>query len=148
MKSLLVFLPILVLALLESTIFPLNFTLVTVILWGALRPARLGLVVAFFSGLILDFLTGRTLGLSSLLFLVASLPIYFYKNRFQADRLGFLLPYILVAILFSNLVFRSSSWVSVGLAEVLTIVFLPFFRFLAKISEDETQSKLSFEKRL
>lgn len=148
MRSVLVFLPILVLALLESTIIPLNLTLVAVILWASLRPVQPGLTVAFFSGLILDFLTGKTLGFSSLLALIAVLPVYFYKNRFQADRLGFLIPYTLIAVAIFNFGFGLFSLSMLPFTGILVAVFLPFFRFLAKISGDESQLKLSFEKKL
>lgn len=147
MKTLFVLLPILVLALFESTIAPFHLTLLAVICWSVLQPGREGLLVAFFSGLILDFLTGRTLGLTSLVFLSLSLLIYFYKNRFQANRLAFLLPFtfgilMLVDVIWGVFTPSIMTVVKNGVNTSLIIFLFPIFNFLAKVSEKE-QLKLS-----
>lgn len=149
MRSALIFLPILILAIFESSIVPAHLTLLSIISWSVLREARQGLLTAFVAGLALDFLTGRTFGLTSLLFLVLSLVIYFYKNRFQANRLAFLLPFTFVSVSCANFVSGLPFLLIRQLAEtVLIIFFLPLFDFLSKILKEKEQLKLSFEEKL
>lgn len=139
MKNILVLLPILILAVLQSSIVPLNLVLLAIISWSVLREAREGMLIAFFSGLILDFLTGKTLGLTSLITLFLSLLIYLYKNRFQADRLAFLLPFTLFSLIVTDLL-GGLSWLSV-VNTILIVFIFPIFNFLAK-SFGEEQLKL------
>jgi rod shape-determining protein MreD len=146
MRNIIVFLPILILAIAESTVIPLNLVLLSIISWAVLREAREGMLVAFFSGLILDFLTGRTLGLTSLVFLFLSLTIYLYKNRFQANRLAFLFPFTLFSLiavdLLEGLPALSIRTVLIeGVNTILVIFLFPIFNFLAK-SFGEEQLKL------
>lgn len=142
MKNLLVFLPILILAVLESSIIPLNLTLLAIILWSVLRSGQEGLLTAFIAGLILDFLTGKTAGTSSLFFLGVSFPIYLYKNRFQAGRFAFLLPFTLFSLIAIDLlgglpILSIRTVVSEGVNTILIIFLFPIFNFLAKISSGE-----------
>lgn len=141
MQVFLIFLFLLILALLESTVIPLNLTLIAVISWAARRPPDEGLVTAFLAGLGLDLLAGRTLGLTSLTFLLSSLPIYLYKNRFQAEKWQFLLPYSLLTVVFFNFFFGHLSLSLLFFTSILVILLLPIFRFLAKETGKENQLK-------
>lgn len=149
MEKILVLLPILILAILESTIIPLNLTLLAIISWSVLRPAKEVLLTAFVGGLILDLLTGKTLGSSSLLFLIISLVIFLYKNRFQASRLSFLLPFTFFSVALTNLTLGLPlKSVSVILTTILIIFFLPIFNFFSKVIKRNEQLKLFFEERI
>lgn len=149
MRIIVIFLPILILALFESTIIPLNFTLLAIISWSVLRPAKEVLLIAFVSGLILDLLTGKILGSSSLLFLIISLVIFLYKNRFQASRLSFLLPFTFFSVALTNLVLGLPPLsISVILTTILIVFFLPIFNFFSKVIKRNEQLKLFFEERI
>lgn len=127
MRYLFIFLLLLILAMLESTLVPLRLTLLAIICWSALRPAEEGLSAAFLAGLILDLFQGRPLGFSSLMFLLFSLLIYSYKNRFQAHQLTFLWPFSFLAIVLTNFLTGSPlSLLSLGLNSFLIFLFLPF----------------------
>ncbi|MBI4999303.1 rod shape-determining protein MreD [Candidatus Gottesmanbacteria bacterium] len=146
MQNIIVFLPILILAILESTIIPLHLVLLAIICWSVLRPGREGMLVAFFSGLILDFLEGKTLASSSILFLITSFLIYLYKNRFQAGRFAFLLPFTLFSLIVVDLLdglpaLSIRTVLIEGVNTVLIIFLFPIFNFLAK-SFGEEQLKL------
>jgi len=149
MQNFLVLLPILILAILESSIIPLNLVLLAIICWSVFRPAREGILTAFFAGLILDFLSGETLGFSSILFLVLSLLIYLYKNRFQANKLTFLLPFTLFSLIMIDLlegfpVFSVKTVIIEGVNTILVIFLFPIFNFLAKLTGEE-EVKLKIE---
>lgn len=125
-------------------------TLTTVIVWSALRPVKQGLFLAWLAGLFLDGLVGQTLGKTSLIFLFLTLPVYFYKNRFQADRWQFLVPWALIVGMIVNflagLPVLSLSLLVNGL---LILFFLPILSRLAGFSRSqEEKSKLFFEKKL
>lgn len=76
----------------QSTILPVNFLLLFVLLknsygWG------------FVSGLVLDLLTGQRLGLSSLLFLLILGVFRLYSRKYE-PRLAFLLPFVFLMSFF------------------------------------------------
>ncbi len=144
MKNSIIFLIIFVLSLLESTIIPLNLALAAVIAWTALVLPDQGLVTAFLAGVILGFLTGAPLGLTSLIFLTAVLPIYLYRNRFQADKLRFLLPYSFLTIFVVGILDDSVSFFPVVFGALTIVVLLPAFRILKNITQEEIHPKLSF----
>jgi len=87
------------------------------------------------------------LGETSLVFLLASFLIYLYKNRFQAGRFAFLLPFT-----FSVLIVLEAIWggftpflrtvVKNGVNTILIIFLFPIFKFLAEISDGEGEIKL------
>ncbi len=144
MKNLVIFLIIFILVLLESTVIPLNLTLVAVIVWATLRPVDQVLFVAFLSGIVLDLFTGRSWGFTSLTFLLSALPIYLYKNRFQGDKLRFLLPYSFLIIFIINFFSGTVSLVPIILGSLSTIFLLPILRILSLVIQEEIQPKLSF----
>lgn len=83
MRYLLIFLPVIIFSFFQATILPLNLVLIIVLGWGILRPSDQGLITAFFSGLILDLVGGKTLGLSSLAFLIVVFGAFLYRRRFR-----------------------------------------------------------------
>ena len=82
MKTYLILIPIFILSLLQASILPLNLLLVLILIRGALKPDRQNFYLAFWSGLLLDLAQGTPLGLSSLIFLLASLLLFLYSKNF------------------------------------------------------------------
>jgi len=142
MKSIIIYLLIIILALLETTIIPFNLTLVTVILWSSVRSDYQGLSVAFLAGLLIDFLLGQNLGFSSLLYLLAVIPVYLYKKRFHAEKWQFLLPYILIIITFIDLFSYTILLSRLLLNAIAIVIFLPLIRFIASLTEDQRRLSL------
>jgi rod shape-determining protein MreD len=149
MRTLLVLIPIMFLAFFEATITSLHLCLLGIILWASLRPSRQALLVAFLAGVILDLLKGQSLGVSSLLFLVISFLIGLYKNRFQAARLAFLLPFTLFSILLADLIFHLPILArSVFINTLLMTILLPIFNFFSSLIKENGQLRLSFENKI
>lgn len=92
MKSILLFLVVFVLSLLQATVLRVNFLLLFVLLQGSYSWA-------FLAGLILDLMTGQRLGLSSLLFLLILFLFQLYSRKYE-PRWPFLLPFVFLASLF------------------------------------------------
>lgn len=70
------------LSLLQTTILPLNFLLLLVIL-AAFWQLEFSFWFAFLSGFTLDLAKGNTLGTSSIKFLILTILIFFLKNKFS-----------------------------------------------------------------
>ena len=137
MKNIIIYLLVIIVALLETTIIPLNLTLVTVILWASVRSDYQGLSVAFLAGLLIDLLLGQNLGFSSLLYLLAVIPVYLYKRRFHAEKWQFLLPYILIIISLVNLFSYVTLLSRLLLSTITIIIFLPLVKFIASLTKDQ-----------
>lgn len=148
MRNLLLILLIFLLSLWETTVFPLNLTLVAVVIWAALRSVSQGLPIAWLAGLILDLLSGRVLGTTSLAFLLLTLPVYFYKNRFQPDRWQFLLPFLLIALVLYNLAFKFLDLPALILSTASVFFLLPIFKFFSQKTDQGRQTKLTFVGKL
>ena len=82
--------------------------------------------LAFSSGIMADLLLGRTLGLSSLLFLIIVLQNYFYTRRFDANNWWSMALLGLVAAIEARLLWRPSWRLSQLLIEVIIIVGIWF----------------------
>lgn len=84
MKAYLVLLPIFIFALAQGAFLKLNLVLLIVLTWATFRPPKESLLVAFFSGLLLDLAKGTPLGLSSLILLLTSYFLLLYSRRFDS----------------------------------------------------------------
>ncbi len=61
----------------------MNLVLLAVLVWATIRPMRESLLVAFVAGLLLDLAQGTSLGLSSLIFLIATYILQLYSRKFD-----------------------------------------------------------------
>lgn len=100
LKTIKIFSLIICLALLEAVFLPLRLVLLLII-WLAGRGEDIWLL-GFISGIWIDLIGQRSLGTSSLWFLSVILLISFYRQKFQAEKLFFLLTFGFVAILLNN----------------------------------------------
>ena len=127
MKTYLILIPIFILSLLQASILPLNLLLVLILIRGALKPDRQNFYLAFWSGLLLDLAQGTPLGLSSLIFLLASLLLFLYSKKFEAIYAPFLAVFtFLISLFYKRIVIGYLDW-----KESLLLAFLVFlFSFL------------------
>ena len=77
------FLAILIAGVLQTAAVPVNLLLLIVLDWAILRDFRQGIVIGFFAGLVLDFLSLGRLGFSSIIFLGIVFLINLYKRRWD-----------------------------------------------------------------
>jgi len=118
MKAYLILLPILISAIIQGAIFPLNLVLLMVVAWVIIRPFQEGLIIAFWAGLFLDLAKGTPLGLSSLIFLFIAAVINLYSRRFDSIHPLFLAIFVFLASVLFNFVF-GEPWLKEGLVLAL-----------------------------
>lgn len=106
MKQYLILIPIFFLALFQGAFLKLNLVFLLVLVWAAFRSPREVILIAFFSGLLLDLAKGMPLGLSSLIFLVTSYLLLLYRRRFDSLHPVFLPVFVFLASTFYYLVFN------------------------------------------
>lgn len=82
-KYFLFFLLIIFAAFLETAVVNFNFLLVLVLISAITFPEAAALTLAFFSGVLLDLFSGKTLGLSSLAFILPIFLLILYRQRFS-----------------------------------------------------------------
>jgi len=129
MKRYLILLPLFLLALLQGTVWDWNLVLAAVLVWTAIRPAREGMMVAFWSGLFLDLAVGTPLGFSSLILLLASGLLLLYSRRFDPTHPAFLAVFVFLASVGFNLL-SQKPWLKESLV-LAGLVFLigPLMKF-------------------
>jgi len=94
-------------AILAETIFyPFPFTLLIVITI-ILGMGYESLIWVFLSGIFLDIFALRTIGLSSIFFLILAALILRYNRRFQLANIIYIMFFILIAVTLDLLIFYS-----------------------------------------
>jgi len=83
MTYFLTFLAILIGGVLQTTVLPVNLLLLIVLDLSILQEFKRGVLVGFFSGLILDLFSLGRLGYSSIAFLIMVFLINLYKRRWD-----------------------------------------------------------------
>jgi rod shape-determining protein MreD len=83
MTHFLTFLAILIAGVFQTAVVPVNLLLLIVLDWAILRDFKQGVLIGFFSGLVLDFFSLGRLGLSSIIFLGIVFLINLYKRRWD-----------------------------------------------------------------
>ncbi len=133
MKYFLSFLLILIIGVFQTSVLPLNILLLTVLDLAILNDFRRGILIGFFSGLVLDLLSLGRLGLSSLAFLLIVFLINLYKRRWRLPNFWLILFLTFIFSFFFDL-FSKQFW-SVkegGVLVLVNIVFYPLISFLQK----------------
>lgn len=137
MKTYLILIPIFILVVLQGSILPLNLLLALILIRVALKPDQQSFYLAFWSGLLLDLAQGTLLGLSSLIFLLASLLLFFYSKKFEASYAPFLAVFVfLVSLLYYRTVFGYLGWQKSLILAILTFLFSFLWqRFVGRVFE-------------
>lgn len=89
MKTIILFL--IIAAVLESSITTLPLTLLILVFAGVVTRSNNIFFLAFFAGLVLDFLSFRTIGLSSIYFVSFVFVIFLYQKKFEIQTLHFIM---------------------------------------------------------
>ena len=124
MKTYLILIPIFILIIFQASILPLNLVLLLLLIRVALKPDQQSFYLAFWSGLLLDLAQGTPLGLSSLIFLLASLLLFLYSKKFEASYAPFLAVFVfLISLLYYQTVFGYWGWQKSLILAILTFLF-------------------------
>ena len=124
MKTYLILIPIFILIIFQASILPLNLVLLLLLIRVALKPDQQSFYLAFWSGLLLDLAQGTPLGLSSLIFLLASLLLFLYSKKFEASYAPFLAVFVfLISLLYYRTVFAYWAWQKSLLLAILAFLF-------------------------
>lgn len=125
---------ILVCVLLEVTFIPLPLTLLALIFFGIYQRRPWIFFLAVFSGLLLDGLTFRLLGVSSLFFLIMIGALFLYSRKFETHHIFFGTLFVTLASVVYLLIFVHDHVIfSLGSIILLSIVFSVFLHlFLSR----------------
>lgn len=143
----------------ETTIIPFNLLLVALAAWTFCRQLRQLMILAWLSGLLLDFLLKVPLGFNALFFLVFVFILYFARQKFIHTTyelsLKTVAPLLITAVFLGEISWQifialvTSSFVAIGWINVLTTVilallFFPFVSYLSRRWQDTEQLELRF----
>lgn len=116
--------------LLEATSIQIPFSLTLLIVFSVLEKRGWLLFLGFFAGLALDGLTFRTLGASSLFFVVALGLLFLYGKKFETHHAGFGAFFLAISALVNSFVFGNPHpFIATGLAVVIGVVMLLLLQF-------------------
>jgi len=85
---------------LESSITTLPLTLLILVFAGVVTRSNNIFLLAFFAGLALDFLSFRTIGISSIYFVSFVFLIFLYQKKFEIQTLHFIIIFSFLGSLF------------------------------------------------
>lgn len=123
----LIFLVIFLLSLIQTSFVRINFLLILVLFFAFLGGEVQALSVAFFAGLIFDLLKGGVLGLSSVGFLLVSLVILLYRQRFLPSHPFFLFLATFLSSFVFALIARIPWSFFEGLVLAVIVLLVKFF---------------------
>ncbi len=117
-----------IISLLESIFIPFPLTLL-VLVGIAVVYEKIPFTLAFFGGVILDLLSGRILGLDSLIFLAVTFIISLYRKKIVAHTFSYLVPFSTILVLVYNYIFfqRVTLFQTIGSVSVGVILFWGIF---------------------
>src|SRR3989344_4377934 len=75
---------------LEASFISLPLTFSALLFWTVTTQRKEVFALAFFSGLFLDVLTFRSLGISSAYFILVILAAFLYRSKFEINTAGFI----------------------------------------------------------
>lgn len=123
--------------LLESTISTLPLVLLLILFLAVIKRTNDIFVVAFFSGLFLDFLTFGRFGISSLYFTIFVFLIYSYQKRFEIETLHFVALFSFFGSLFYLLIQGHSYLILQSVISMIILVssFIAFKKYNKKAAK-------------
>lgn len=78
---------------LESSVTSLPLVLIAILIGSVTTRKNEIFLLAFLAGMFLDMLTLKTVGISSLFFVLYVLIIYLYRRKFEIENLGFVVVF-------------------------------------------------------
>ena len=144
MKYLLFFLILLFFGLLQSTIIPINFLLLLSILYAVNVSPREGFYWAFIAGILRDLLLGYPIGPTSVYFLAMVFLLNLYRRKYKLSHFTYILPFTVLALLMSYLLFSQSvNLLNIIISVIVFVVLSPLVRaFMLRFDEKTDQLKL------
>ena len=123
MLTLFLGLSILFFAFFEATLFLLPLTLLVVMSWGTEASGRRAFFLAFLSGIVIDLVTLRPLGMTSIVFLGLTFLIFLYGKKYRPSHFIFYVPATFVSLCVYQIIFYSQ--VSVPLLLISFVLSFP-----------------------
>lgn len=128
MKTIILFL--IIAAILESGVTTLPLTLLILVFAGVVTRSNNIFFLAFFAGLALDFLSFRTIGISSIYFVSFVFLIFLYQKKFEIETLHFVIASSLLAS-FGYLLIQGSDYFVLQSIAVCIIASVSFLIYTA-----------------
>lgn len=138
MKFFTIFIILLILFLFEVTLIQIPLLLLYLLVLAVVYRSEWIFVIGFLSGLFLDGLTMRTLGSSSLFFLIFLFLIFLYERKFELRSVGFVIMMSGLGSLFFLLIFgHELLFIQVLVSIIFGVILFLIFSFL----NPETEKK-------
>jgi len=119
---------VLIFTIIETTLFALPLALTALIIWSTRHSTSSILIIAALSGGLLDILTLRPYGLTTLIFLLTVFIIQRYSLKVETYRLRYLIPVTILATGAYSYYFYNS-WITQVLVSLLVIIiFILIYR--------------------
>ena len=129
MKIYLILLLVLLFSILQVAFLPFNLVLLLVLFFAVLDQSYRSLLMAFYSGLILDLARGSLLGFSPLIFLITVFILLLYSARFETSRWFFLPIFVFLISTIENLIrFQFFNWKQALVLTVLAALLTWFLK--------------------
>lgn len=129
MKIYSILLLVLLLAILQAAFLPFNLVLLLVLFFAVLDRSYRSLLMAFYSGLILDLARGGLFGFSPLIFLAAVFILLLYSARFETGHWFFLPLFVFLVSTIENLIrFQFFNWKQALILTILAALLTWFLK--------------------
>lgn len=125
MKFIALFLTIVIFGLIESSLVPIPLVLLFVIAWSVIHGTALSLTLAFVGGLLVDTMTGRTLGSTGLFTLIISFLLLRYERKINSRSILYIVVVSLVAAGAYQFIFTHS--MKLGILIATGIATIPIY---------------------
>lgn len=106
--------------LLESSVTSIPLVLIAILIGAVTLKKNEMFLLAFLAGMLLDMLTLKTMGISSLFFVLYVFVIYLYRRKFEIENLNFVLAFSFIGSLL-YLLFTGSG-LSISQSIVATLI--------------------------
>lgn len=144
---------------LQATIIPLNLVFIGLSSWAFFRPLRDLYIYGFVVGVLLDFLSARTLGVSAFFFLLFITIIFLIREKFihtEVPSTKTVIPIFLLLLTLGEALFGIFvpifeagprffvNWIYIFVQDIFGLVLFPIFFYLHLRWPKEEQLELRF----
>lgn len=136
-------------AFIEATLIPLNISLLFVISWVLKRDLKNAAWIAFITGIIVDLVAHRTLGISSLALLSISALVFIVQRRATTQHMLVTMVMTFIASIVMLIVWGYEiEWLKIGLQTLLVAVIKPLVSFIDDEVTRESGIQLDFRDKV
>lgn len=144
---------------LQATIVPLNLVFIGLSAWAFFRPLRDLFIYGFLVGVLLDFLSARTLGVSAFFFILLVTIIFLIRERFfhtEVPSTKTIIPLFIILLTLGGILFEIFitfselgprffvNWTHIFIQDIFGVVLFPVFFYLHLRWSKEEQLELHF----